>query len=128
MQKSRPPDDQPAQTRKGSLPNAALPSPRHFLAAPKFVRFFVVCVSPSLSSASFFLFLIAALVPPADVGVGWAEPLSRNDVEIGVGACDAGVEPTEPGVPESCVVGISSQTWIANASGRIVTYPVVRSV
>ena len=76
-------------------------------------------MSPSLSSASFFLLLlIAALVPPADVGVGWAEPLSRNDVVIGVGACDAGVEPTEPGVPESCFVGIPSQTWIANASGR----------
>jgi hypothetical protein len=61
----------------------------HFL-APKFVLFFVP-VSVPLSSVSFFF--LAFFVPAADVGVALAEPPSRKDADIGVGACEAGVEP-----------------------------------
>lgn len=58
----------------------------HFRDAPKLVLFFV-CVSPSLSSASFVFFLFAFFMPVADVGVAVADPApSRNDAEIGVGA------------------------------------------
>jgi hypothetical protein len=69
----------------------------YFLDAPKFVRFLFVCASFSLSSVSFFFDLLA-LLPPADVGVGLLDPLSRNVVDSGVGA---GVDPTDPGVEES---------------------------
>lgn len=71
--------------------------PCHFLEAPKFVRFLLICVSFSLSSVSLFLGLFA-LFPPADVGVGLPDALSRNVVDNGVGA---GVEPTDPGAEES---------------------------
>lgn len=73
----------------------------HFLDAPKFVRFLFVAASFSLSSVSLFLGLLA-LFPPADVGVGLPDALSRNVVDRGVGA---GVEPTDPGVEESPLFG-----------------------
>lgn len=60
-----------------------------------------VCVSFSLSSVSFF-FDLFALVAVADVGVWVVDPVSRNDVVMGVGACDAaGVDPTDAGADES---------------------------
>ena len=37
--------------------------------------------------------MFAFFVPVADVGVAFAEPPSRKDAEIGVGACEAGVDP-----------------------------------
>lgn len=51
--------------------------------------------SASLSSTSFFPFFWF-LLPPVVVGVAF--PLSLNEADMGVGACDAGVE---PGVAES---------------------------
>lgn len=69
----------------------------HFLDAPKFVRFLLVCASFSLSSVSLFLGLFA-LFPVAEVGVGLPDALSRYVVDKGVGA---GVEPTDPGAEES---------------------------
>ena len=64
----------------------------YFLRAPKFVRFLFVCTSPSLSSCSFSLsfFFFEAFVPVVEDGV----PVSLNDADTGVGACEAGV----PGV------------------------------
>ena len=45
--------------------------------------------------------MLAPLLPVPDVGVAWADPPSRNDAEMGVGAWDPGVEPKDPGVAES---------------------------
>jgi hypothetical protein len=71
-------------------------SARYLREAPKFVRFLTVCESFSLSSLSLlFLNLLAALPAVADVGVACADPVSLNEVDSGVGACDAGVEPPE---------------------------------
>jgi hypothetical protein len=55
--------------------------------------------------------LLLALLPPADVGVGLPDPLSRYVVDNGVGA---GVEPTDPGAEESykqkkCLVNLHEQ-------------------
>jgi hypothetical protein len=116
----------------------------HFLEAPKLALFFVVCASPSLSSTSlslslsfslslslslsFFLFLVPPLLPLADVGVGCAEPVSRNDVDSGVGACDAGVEPIEPGVVESCIPILAIFVCEGQRRGKKRTHAVVWSV
>jgi len=86
----------------------------HFLAAPKLVRTFLASrESVSLSSptpdtaaaatAAAVLFLLFFATPPAllavaEVGVGAPDPpslsltLVANDVDNGVGACEAGVE------------------------------------
>lgn len=61
-----------------------------FLDAPKLVLFLEV--SASLSSVSFF-FRFEFLLPVAEVGVAFTEVVSRKDVETGVGAWEAGVEP-----------------------------------
>ena len=79
----------------------------YFRAAPKLVRFLPPANdSASLSSSSLrFLLIPADLGIAAEVGVAWADTApaaSLNDAEIGVAACDAGVDPTEPGVVASC--------------------------
>jgi hypothetical protein len=56
----------------------------HFRDAPKFVRFLPTCDSASLSSASFFPFLLF-LFPPA-VGVAFPLSLLLKDADKGVGA------------------------------------------
>lgn len=78
----------------------ACPVESYFLEAPKFVLFLLTAESFSLSSRSFsFLFsLLVPLVPAADDGVGTLDAFSLKDVDIGVGACEAGVD---PGVPDS---------------------------
>jgi len=88
----------------------------HFLTAPNAVlTFFDSFPSVSLSSAptlvaaaaaaAAFLvnFFAAPLTGVADVGVCVPDApslvlLLANDADSGVGACDAGVDPTEPGV------------------------------
>lgn len=65
----------------------------YFLDAPKLVLFLPICESPSLSSVSFSFFFDLEFLPVPDDGVGCADPLSRNDADTGVGACDAGVDP-----------------------------------
>lgn len=69
---------------------APLPGP-HFLEAPKLVLFLFPAASASLSSVSFFFFL---LLPPVGVAVPLFSPLKEPDT--GVGTCEAGVE---AGVP-----------------------------
>lgn len=71
----------------------------HLRAAPKLIRFLLgPCDSASLSSPPCFLFFL----PPLGAFAVGVAALSLKDVDMGVGACDAGVEPTEPGVVTSC--------------------------
>lgn len=101
----------------------------HFLDAPKFVRFLLVCASFSLSSVSLFLGLFA-LFPVAEVGVGLPDALSRYVVDKGVGA---GVEPTDPGAEESWTKSIQLVTWTRKMISRVYlqtgsTYPISWSI
>jgi hypothetical protein len=85
--------------------------PHYLRCAPKFVRFLLVDVSFSLSSASivFFFDLLAFLTAVVDVGVGWFDGPSRNAADDGV--APAGVEPPDPGVIPSC-----RNPWLAFSS------------